>query len=94
MFTAITKTEAGMLTSQLKWYVEGEFNELEVSREDEAEALAHVFADSKVNSVSVVTWVHSHNLPNALPLVRSNCSSLTRYTREGDEIVATPVDIF
>lgn len=93
-FKRITETQAGTQTAELTWYVCGKVNTLEVSLEDKEAALAEVFNASLVQSVSVVVWVHSHNLPGCLPLVKSNSCSLTQYERVAGEIVETPIDIF
>lgn len=81
---------AGMLTSELKVGLQ----RVEVLRQDQ-EAAVRALLEAGAESVCVVTWVHSWNLPGALPAVRANCSSLTNYSlSDAGELVAQSVDIF
>lgn len=81
---------AGMLTSELKVGLQ----RVEVLRQD-GEAAVRALLEAGAGRVNVVTWVHSWNLPGALPAVRANCSSMTNYSlNAAGELVAQGVDIF
>lgn len=80
----------GMRTSELKVGLQ----RIEVLRSDEGEAV-RALLEAGAGRVNVVTWVHSWNLPGALPAVRANCSSMTNYSLDAaGNVVGKGVDIF
>jgi hypothetical protein len=75
----IANPQAGDKTAQVDAYVknvDGSYThyEWEGAREDVEAACIELLAIAE--QVSVKYWIHSHNLPNALPLVKANICGL------------------